>query len=96
MTRTRIIPIISILSLLLLTLSGCLETSGQVYSQATQLSSKSTPEESSEPEIDFDAPNYIGPSKDQIKEPEPLADDDLSGELVIKSCYLDYKLPLAT
>ncbi|MCI9192502.1 MAG: hypothetical protein HFE92_03750 [Acutalibacter muris] len=93
MTRTRIISIISILSLLLLTLSGCLETSDQVYSQAMQQSSKSTPEESSEPEIDFDAPNYIGPSKDQIKEPEPLADDDLSGELVIKSCYLEYKLP---
>jgi hypothetical protein len=89
----RILPIILAASLMLLTLSGCQGTSDQVYSQAIQQSSESTPGESSEPEIDYDAPNYIGPSKDEIKEPEPLADDDLSGELVIKSCYLDYKLP---
>ena len=89
----RILPIILAASLMLLTLSGCQGTSDQVYSQAIQQSSESTPGERSEPEIDYDAPNYIGPSKDEIKEPEPLADDDLSGELVIKSCYLDYKLP---
>lgn len=96
MKLIRVLSVISVFCLLLLTCSGCQGTSDQVYSQAMQQSSKSSQQEGYASEIDFDAPNYIGPDKGETKKPEQLADDNLSGELVIRTCYSDDGLAFLT
>lgn len=88
--------VISLLLALCLVLpcAGCQSEQDALYSQAMQQTSESSQEESSASEIDFDAPNYIGPPKEMIKEIEPIEGDQLSGELVIKSCYSNFELSL--
>lgn len=79
---------------LCLALPACRTESNEAYSQAMQQASESSQEEGSASEIDFDAPNYIGPPKKMIKEIDSIEGDQLSGELVIKSCYSNFELSL--
>ena len=86
----RILQLATVLCLVLCT--GCQSNQEEIFSESAETSSQPSNGETSEiviPEVDYDSPNYIGPDESELQDLEPIENDDLSGELLIKRCSVD-------
>ena len=86
----RIFLIVSVILLILLMCSGCQSNQNEIFSESVETPLRPSDGETSEtvvPEVDYDSPNYIGPDKSELQDLEPIENDDLSGELLIKTRY---------
>ena len=84
--------ILAIVSVILLVLgTGCQSEQDEVFKESAEIPLQTQDEESSEsspPEVDNDSPNYIGPDKSELQDLGPIENDNLSGELLIKTRFL--------
>nr|WP_317380190.1 extracellular solute-binding protein [uncultured Faecalimonas sp.] len=81
----RVLQIVSVMFLALCT--GCQSNQNEIFGESAETPSQPLDEETSEsvvPEVDYDSPNYIGPDKSELQDLDPIEDDNLSGELLIK------------
>ena len=88
----KILQIVFIMFLVLLLCPGCQSNQNEIFSESAETPSQPLGEETSEsivPEVDYDSPNYIGPDKSELQDLEPIENDTLSGELLIKRCSVD-------
>ena len=85
----KILAIVSVLFFVLGT--GCQSEQDEVFKESAEIPLQTQDEESSEsspPEVDNDSPNYIGPDKSELQDLGPIENDNLSGELLIKTRFL--------
>ncbi|MDY4668793.1 MAG: extracellular solute-binding protein [Oliverpabstia sp.] len=85
----RILQIMFVMFLVLFT--GCQNDQEEIFSESTETPSQPSNEKASEdsiPEVDYDSPNYIGPDKSELQDLEPIENDTLSGELLIKRSFV--------
>ena len=81
----RIWGLVSVMFLVFCT--GCQSSQEEIFSESAEAPSQPSDGETMEtviPEVDDDSPNYIGPDKSELQDLEPIANDTLSGELLIK------------
>ena len=81
----KILAIVSVLPFVLGT--GCQSEQDEVFKESAEIPLQTRDDATSEgslPEVDDDSPNYIGPDKSELQDLEPIANDTLSGELLIK------------
>ena len=86
----RILQIMSVMFLVLCT--GCQSNQDEIFSESTGTPSQPSNGETSEtviPEVDYDSPNYIGPDESELQDLDPVENDTLSGELLIKRSFAD-------
>ncbi len=86
----KIFLIVSVI--LLAWCTGCQSDQEDIFNESSEAPSQSSDEPTSEtviPEIDYDSPNYIGPDKSELQDVEPIENDTLSGELLIKRRYVN-------
>ena len=78
--------------LYLVSCTGCQSNQEEIFSESSETPSQPSDKKASEdsiPEIDYDSPNYIGPDKSELQDLEPVENDTLNGELLIKRCSVD-------
>ena len=86
----RILQLATVLCLVLCT--GCQSNQEEIFSESAETSSQPSNGETSEiviPEVDYDSPNYIGPDESELQDLDPVENDTLSGELLIKRSFAD-------
>ncbi len=86
----RILGIASVL--LLIVCTGCQNAQDEIFNESAEGSLQPSEEKTSEtviPEVDYDSPNYIGPDKSELQDLEPIENDTLNGELLIKMRSVD-------
>ena len=91
----RILQIASLMFLILCT--GCHSDQDKIFSESAETISQPSSKETSEtviPEVDYDSSNYIGPDKSELQDLEPIENDTLSGELLIKLHWVNDNIKL--
>ncbi|MDY4668792.1 MAG: extracellular solute-binding protein [Oliverpabstia sp.] len=81
--RRKILQIMSVILLVLCT--GCQSNQEEIFSESAENPSQPSDGKTVIPEVDYDSPNYIGPDKSELQDVEPIENDNLSGEIVIKT-----------
>ena len=86
----RIAEIASVMFLILF--AGCQSVQEEIFSESAETTLQPSEEESLIPKVDYDSPNYIGPDKNELQDLKPIENDNLSGELIIKTRYAQENL----